>query len=195
MTTSLDGRSQEAADADAAFKKGMVFVALVIFGLMAIPLKSYTQPLLIMAVIPFSVIGAVFGHWIFNEPLSVLSQYGILALFGVVVNDALVMMDHINKSRGQGISVNDSAINAGCRRFRAIVLTSLTTVVGLIPIMFETSLQAKIVIPMAISLAFGMVFATVVTLVLMPALYVIQEDIRHHCRRIYQWWWQPTQRV
>ncbi|RLV59751.1 efflux RND transporter permease subunit [Parashewanella curva] len=195
LTTSLDGRSQEAADADAAFKKGLVFVALVIFGLMAIPLKSYTQPLLIMAVIPFSVIGAVFGHWLLGVPLSVLSQYGILALFGVVVNDALVMMDYINKSRQQGTSVIETAINAGCRRFRAIVLTSLTTVVGLIPIMFETSLQAKIVIPMAISLAFGIAFATVVTLVLMPALYVIHEDIRHYCQRIYQWWWQPKSLV
>ncbi|MBE8167502.1 MAG: efflux RND transporter permease subunit [Shewanella sp.] len=187
LSTSLTGNSKDEQEAFWVFVQGAVFVCLAIYALIAIPLKSYTLPLIVMSVIPFGVIGAVFGHWVLDKDISILSQYGMYALAGVVVNDSLVLVDYINKARAQGISIRQTAIEAGCRRFRAIILTSLTTFVGLAPIMLETSLQAQIIIPMAISLAFGVLFATVVTLILLPSLYVILED----CKRFTRWWWQP----
>ncbi|MCL1076937.1 efflux RND transporter permease subunit [Parashewanella spongiae] len=191
LTTSLTGASLDEQEAKWQFLLNAIFVCLAIYALMAIPLKSYTQPILILIVAPFGIIGAIFGHWVHDASLSILSWYGILALSGVVVNDALVLVDYINKSRARGISVFETAVDAGCRRFRAIVLTSLTTFVGLVPILLEKSLQAAILIPMAISLAYGIVFATLVTLVLMPALYVIFDDIKKGSHWLFNWWWQP----
>ncbi len=133
---------------------------------------------MIMSVIPFGVIGSVLGHMIMGIDLSALSLFGIIAAAGVVVNDSLVMVDYINKSREAGIEMKRAVLEAGCRRFRAIMLTSLTTFIGLMPIMTETSMQAKMVIPMATSLAFGVLFATVVTLMLIPCLYLAIEDIK-----------------
>jgi len=152
---------------------------MVIFSLLAIPLKSYSQAVMIMVVIPFGVIGAVFGHFILGMDLSALSVMGILAASGVVINDSLVMVDYVNRARKRGERLKDAVMHAGTKRFRAIMLTSLTTFIGLVPIIFfETSAQAQIVIPMAVSLSFGVLFATVVTLVFIPSLYMIIEDIR-----------------
>lgn len=157
---------------------------MIIFSLLAIPLKSYSQALMILTVIPFGVIGAVFGHLILGLDLSVLSMFGIAAASGVVVNDSLVMVDFVNKARQRGESLKDAVIHAGTKRFRAIMLTSITTFIGLVPIIFfETSAQAQIVIPMAVSLSFGVLFATIVTLVFIPSLYLIIEDIRMLSRR------------
>tara|TARA_R110001583_G_scaffold39399_7_gene126283 strand:- start:14685 stop:15164 length:480 start_codon:yes stop_codon:yes gene_type:complete len=134
---------------------------------------------MIMVVIPFGVIGAVFGHFMLGMDLSALSVMGILAASGVVVNDSLVMVDYVNNARKRGERLKDAVIHAGTKRFRAIMLTSLTTFIGLVPIIFfETSAQAQIVIPMAVSLSFGVLFATIVTLVFIPSLYVIIEDLR-----------------
>jgi multidrug efflux pump subunit AcrB len=134
---------------------------------------------MIMVVIPFGVIGAVFGHFILGMDLSALSVMGILAASGVVVNDSLVMVDYVNNARKRGERLKDAVIHAGTKRFRAIMLTSLTTFIGLVPIIFfETSAQAQIVIPMAVSLSFGVLFATIVTLIFIPSLYVIIEDLR-----------------
>ncbi|MGB0895068.1 MAG: efflux RND transporter permease subunit [Parashewanella sp.] len=191
ISTKLDGASQDEAEAMLVMLQGAFFALFTIYALMAIPLKSYTQPLVIMAVIPFGIIGAVLGHLLYGIPLNILSMYGILALSGVVVNDSLVLVDYINKARAQGLSIKQTAIEAGCRRFRAILLTTMTTFVGLAPILLEKSLQAQILIPMAISLAFGILFATAVTLVLVPVLYVILEDVKAQMNRFYQWWWQP----
>jgi multidrug efflux pump subunit AcrB len=152
---------------------------MVIFSLLAIPLRSYSQAVMIMTVIPFGIIGAVFGHFILGMDLSVLSVFGILAAAGVAVNDSLVMVDYVNNARKRGERLKDAVMHAGTKRFRAIMLTSLTTFIGLVPIIFfETSAQAQIVIPMAVSLSFGVLFATIVTLVFIPSLYMIIEDIR-----------------
>ena len=149
-----------------------------IYALMAIPLKSYMQPLIIMGVIPFGIVGAVFGHLLLGLAVSAVSMMGIIALSGVVVNDSLIMVDFVNKAVAEGSSEVDAAIQSGARRFRAIMLTSLTTFFGLIPMVLETSMQAQIVIPMAVSVAFGILFATLITLVLVPSLYVIARDVR-----------------
>ena len=149
-----------------------------IYALMAIPLKSYVQPLIIMGVIPFGIVGAVFGHLLLGLAVSAVSMMGIIALSGVVVNDSLIMVDFVNKAVAEGSSEVDAAIQSGARRFRAIMLTSLTTFFGLIPMVLETSMQAQIVIPMAVSVAFGILFATLITLVLVPSLYVIARDVR-----------------
>ena len=132
-----------------------------------------------MSVIPFGIVGAIIGHLVLGMAVSVLSICGIIALSGVVVNDSLIMVDFVNRARKEGLSLIDAAISAGTQRFRAIILTSLTTFMGLMPIVFERSLQAQIVIPMAISLAFGILFATVITLLLVPALYLILNDIKN----------------
>ena len=151
---------------------------LIVYILLAIPLKSYAQPLIVMSVIPFSLVGAIWGHLFFGLELSMMSTYGIIAAAGVVINDSLVMTDFVNQARKQGTTLKEAVINAGCARFRAITLTSITTFVGVLPIMFETSLQAMFVIPMAVSLGFAVVFATLITLLLVPCLYIIMTDIQ-----------------
>ncbi|MDO6776403.1 efflux RND transporter permease subunit [Shewanella sp. 3_MG-2023] len=178
VKSEVSGSIQEQLDSADTQMRDFIISMLVIYSLLAIPLKSYVQPFMIMSVIPFGVIGSMLGHIILGIDLSALSVFGIIAAAGVVVNDSLVMVDYVNNSRKQGIKLNDAVINAGCRRFRAIMLTSLTTFIGLVPIMTETSMQAQMVIPMAVSLAFGVLFATVVTLCLIPCLYIAIEDTR-----------------
>jgi multidrug efflux pump subunit AcrB len=149
-----------------------------IYALMAIPLRSYLQPLIIMGVIPFGMIGALIGHMLLDIPFSALSMLGLVALAGVVVNDSIILVDFINKSMAFGTPLKQAVIGAGKERFRAIMLTSLTTFFGLLPILTETNLAAQLVIPMAVSLGFGIVFATLITLVFIPCLYLILEDAK-----------------
>ena len=179
IRSEVSGSIQEEMDSADNQLRDFVISLMVIFSLLAIPLKSYSQAVMIMVVIPFGVIGAVFGHFMLGMDLSALSVMGILAASGVVVNDSLVMVDYVNNARKRGERLKDAVIHAGTKRFRAIMLTSLTTFIGLVPIIFfETSAQAQIVIPMAVSLSFGVLFATIVTLVFIPSLYVIIEDLR-----------------
>ena len=154
-----------------------------IYVLMAVPLKSYLQPLAIMAVIPFGLVGAVLGHWIVGIPLSALSLLGFFAVAGVVVNDSLILVHHINRRIAEGLDTKAAALDAGRRRFRPIMLTSLTTFFGLVPIVLERSMQAQMVIPMAVSLAFGILFATLITLFLVPCLYAMQASAKAFFRR------------
>jgi len=185
VKSEVSGRIQEEIESADTQMRDFVISSIVIFSLLAIPLKSYSQAFMIMVAIPFGVIGAVFGHLILGMDLNTLSVFGILAAAGVVVNDSLVMVDYVNNARKKGIALKDAVIFAGTKRFRAIMLTSITTFVGLVPIVFfETSLQAKVVIPMAVSLSFGVLFATLVTLVLIPSLYVITEDMHGLVERI-----------
>ena len=160
----------------------MIFTAaLALFGiyaLMAIPLKSYTQPLIIMGVIPFGMIGALIGHILVGIPFSALSVYGIIELAGVVVNDSIILVDYVNKANVDGRPIFEAVIESGKQRFRAIMLTSLTTFFGLLPILLETSLSAEFVPPMAVSLGFGILFATVITLILIPCLYLVLNDLK-----------------
>jgi len=179
VKSEVSGRIQEEIESADSQLRDFIISLMVIFSLLAIPLKSYSQAIMIMVVIPFGVIGAVLGHFILGMDLSALSVMGILAASGVVVNDSLVMVDYVNNARRAGIPLRDAVMHAGSKRFRAILLTSITTFIGLAPIIFfEVSAQAKIVIPMAVSLAFGVLFATIVTLILIPSLYMIIEDMR-----------------
>lgn len=184
VKSEVSGSIQEEMESANDQLRDFVISSLIIFSLLAIPLKSYSQATMIMVVIPFGIIGAVLGHFILGMDLSALSVMGILAAAGVVVNDSLVMVDYVNNARKRGERLKDAVMHAGTKRFRAIMLTSITTFIGLVPIIFfEVSAQAKIVIPMAVSLSFGVLFATIVTLVLIPCLYLIIEDIKSLFRR------------
>ncbi|MCX7554355.1 efflux RND transporter permease subunit [Marinicella sp. S1101] len=184
VTYDLDGMSKEMTELMQNLGVGMLSAVILIYVLLAIPLKSYLQPLIIMLVIPFGITGAIVGHLLLGMTFSMMSIFGVIALTGVVVNDSLVMVDYINKERNEGIDIISAVKHAGAKRFRAILLTSLTTFFGLLPIMFETSLQAKVIIPMAVSLAFGILFATVITLILIPSLYAILERFKYRFIRV-----------
>ena len=184
VKSEVTGSIQEEMEGADSQLRDFIISSLIIFSLLAIPLKSYAQATMIMVVIPFGIIGAVLGHFMLGMDLSALSVMGILAAAGVVVNDSLVMVDYVNNARKRGVHLKDAVMHAGTKRFRAILLTSITTFIGLVPIIFfEVSAQAQIVIPMAVSLAFGVLFATIVTLVLIPCLYLIIEDLRVMFRR------------
>jgi multidrug efflux pump subunit AcrB len=175
---SLAGQQEEQKEFMGSLQRTNLLALLAIFILLAIPLSSYIQPLIIMSAIPFGMIGAVVGHVILGYDLSMFSLIGVVALSGIVINDSLVMIDLINRMRANGSSVFDAVMQSGTRRFRAIMLTTLTTFLGLTPLLLEKSIQAKFLIPMAISVAFGVVFATIITLLIVPSLYMIVEDLR-----------------
>jgi multidrug efflux pump subunit AcrB len=174
---SFEGEAREQSDIFSSLIQKTLLAMFIIYALLAIPLKSYIQPIIVMSVIPFGLIGAIGGHFILNQPVSILSILGFVALTGVVVNDSLVMIDYINKKRLDGIEIKVAIEQSGVARFRPILLTSLTTFAGLLPILFETSLQAQFLIPMATSLSFGVLFATFITLLLVPAFYTIVNDV------------------
>lgn len=161
---------------------GFAVALFAMYALMAVAFKSYIQPILVAVAIPFGIVGAVVGHIVLGETFSIISFLGLVALAGVVVNDSLVLIDAINRYVREGMSIGLAVRQAGQRRFRAIILTSLTTFLGLTPLMSETSFQARFMIPMAVALAFGVLFSTVLTLLLVPCLYVIIEDLRRLAR-------------
>ena len=173
----FEGQQREQTEMIQGLTKSFVIALLVIYILLAIPFKSYIQPLIVMGAIPFGIVGAVWGHVALGFDLSLLSAFGIVALTGVVVNDSLVMVDFINKQREKGHALSDALREAGAVRFRPILLTSVTTFLGLTPLLLEKSLQAQFLVPMAISLGFGIIFATVITLLLVPITYNILEDL------------------
>ena len=175
ISYSLEGEQQEQGQNLKSIGKNFLIAMVVVYILLAIPFKSYFQPLIVMSSIPFGLTGAVIGHLILGMNFSVLSLMGIVALTGVVVNDSLVMVDFINRYRRDGHSIEEAVMEAGPRRFRPIFLTSLTTFAGLVPLLLEKSTQAQFMIPMAASLAFGVVFATTITLLLVPVSYLILE--------------------
>ena len=174
----FEGEQSDQAESVREIGLGFIFALIVMYVLMAIPLKSYLQPLIIMSVIPFGIVGAVLGHVVMRTELSIMSMCGFVALAGVVVNDSLLMVDYVNRKRRTSSNILEAAVSAGAVRFRAILLTSLTTFVGLTPMLMETDMQARFIIPMAISLGFGILFATTITLLLVPSTYVILEDLR-----------------
>ncbi|GAA63248.1 multidrug resistance protein [Pseudoalteromonas sp. BSi20311] len=175
VSHSLEGEAKEQRESFGSLLWGMIFVFFVIYGLLAIPFKSYLQPLVVMSIIPFGMIGAVIGHWIMGMELTIMSLLGMLALIGVVVNDSLVLVDFINKKRSEGLDLMEAVKTAGVARFRPVMLTSLTTFIGLMPLLFEKATQAQFLIPMAVSLGFGIIFATFITLLLVPVNYMLME--------------------
>jgi multidrug efflux pump subunit AcrB len=172
------GRQADIQESVSALIKGLGFALLGIYAMLAIPFKSYFQPMIIMFCIPFGMIGAVVGHLVMGYSLSVMSLFGIVALSGVVVNDSLILIDFANRRRRSGKAIMDAIQEASVQRFRPILLTTLTTFGGLAPMIMETSRQARFLIPMAISLGFGILFATFITLILVPSLYLILEDVK-----------------
>ncbi len=173
---SFEGEQREQSESYGSLYVGALFVLFAIYSLLAIPFRSYLQPIIVMLIIPFSVVGAILGHMIMGMNLSIMSIMGLLALAGVVVNDSLVLVDWINRRRREGMDLVESVRKAGVARFRAILLTSLTTFAGLMPLIFEKSTQAQFLIPMAVSLGFGILFATFITLILVPVCYLLLED-------------------
>ncbi|MEA1928861.1 MAG: efflux RND transporter permease subunit [Candidatus Auribacterota bacterium] len=177
LAWNFEGRQADFRESLSNLGTSFIFALLVIYLLLAIPFRNYTQPLIVMISIPFGVIGAVIGHVIMGYSLSIMSMMGIVALSGIVVNDALVLIDYINRRTAEGMAMTQAIHAAGVRRFRPILLTTLTTFGGLAPMIFETSRQARFMIPMAISLGYGILFATGITLILVPSLCLIREDI------------------
>ena len=176
VTYSKGGEQEERDKATASLLATVPIALMIIYALLAIPLKSYMQPLVIMSVIPFGAVGAIVGHYIMGWNLIFFSLLGIIALSGVVVNASLVLVDYINRQRRKGVPVFEAVSLAGVERFRPILLTSITTFVGLIPLMTNKDPETFMFIPMAISLAFGVIFATVITMFLVPSLYLMLQD-------------------
>jgi len=175
----FEGEAREQRESFNSMYYGLIILMFVIYALLAIPFKSYLQPLIVMSVIPFGIIGAVGGHWIMGMDLTMLSLMGMMALVGVVINDSLVLVDYINKQyREKSMPLMEAVLSAGASRFRPVILTSLTTFIGLMPLLFEKSTQAQFLIPMAVSLAFGILFATFITLILVPINYLLVERVR-----------------
>ncbi|MDJ0847026.1 MAG: efflux RND transporter permease subunit [Myxococcota bacterium] len=175
---SFEGAQREQGKVIFSLVTSYGFALFLIFALLAVPLRSYVQPLVIMAVIPFGLVGAIGGHLLLGMNLSMMSVFGVVALSGVVVNASLVLVHYVNEGRRAGVPLEEAVRNAGVARFRPIALTSLTTFMGLMPLLLERSLSAQFLIPMATSLAFGVLFATVISLFLVPSAYVILEDVR-----------------
>ena len=183
MRYSFEGQHKETQRSVGSLFRGFIIAMLLVYTILAVIFRSYAQPLVVMSVIPFGFIGAVIGHLIMGHVLSLISLFGLVALSGVLVNDSLVLVDFINRARSQGTPLFEAVLAGGRQRFRAIVLTSVTTVAGLSPILFEKSVQAQFLIPMAISMSFGLMGATVLVLVLVPALYLLLYDVQ----AIWRW--------
>jgi len=172
-----EGQQADMRESMGGLFAGFGMAMFAIYAMLAIPFKSYIQPVIVMLAIPFGIVGAVLGHVLMGYSLSLISMMGIVALSGVVVNDSLVLIDYANRlHRNEGLSAFDAIHQAGIRRFRPIILTTFTTFGGLAPMIFETSMQARFLIPMAISLGFGILFATSITLILVPCLYLMIDD-------------------
>ena len=178
LSFDFEGEQREQQESMSSLGRNFLVAQLAIFALLAIPFKSYAQPLIIMSAIPFGLVGAVFGHMLMGLNMTMLSLFGMVALTGVVVNDSLILIDLINRRRTEGASIDQAIRESGERRFRPIMLTTATTFLGLTPMIFETSMQAKFLIPMAVSLGYGILFATAITLILIPTLYRILEDLK-----------------
>ena len=181
----LAGQQKRQAEALGSLFDGFKLALIIMFALMAIPFRSYVQPGIIMFAIPFGIVGAVGGHLVMGYDMSLLSAMGFVALSGVVVNDSLVLINAVNGFRDQGMSPHDAIIAGAARRFRPILLTSLTTFLGLSPMIFETSVQARFLIPMALSLGYGVLFATFIILLIVPCLYLVLDDLGRLARRIF----------
>ena len=183
VSYTFQGAMAEQRDAIGGLQQGFLLALLMIFALLAVPLKSYSQPLIIMSAIPFGLVGAVWGHLLLGLDVTMTSMFGLVALAGVVVNDSLIMVDFINRKRELHEEIGVAVREAGMHRFRPILLTSLTTFFGLVPMMTSTSFDAALMVPMAVSLAFGVLFATFITLVFVPAVYMILVDVKQLMRR------------
>jgi ABC-type nitrate/sulfonate/bicarbonate transport system substrate-binding protein len=187
----LEGEAREQQESFDSLKLGLAFTFFAIYGLLAIPFRSYSQPLIVMSVIPFGAVGALAGHWLMGMDLTIMSLLGLLALIGVIVNDSLVLVEYCNRKQ-QAITIDqdrhamvmEAVEQAGVARFRPVLLTSMTTFLGLMPLLFEKAVQAQFLIPMAVSLGFGILFGTVITLLMVPVNIMLLEDVKRFFKRI-----------
>lgn len=186
ITWEMGGEQKAQAEVNESLGKGMALAMLGVFALLAVVFRSYSQPILIMLAIPFGFVGALWGHILLGYEFSLMSTFGVVALSGVVINDSLILIVAINRYRAEQASLMDAVVAGGARRFRPILLTSLTTFFGLAPMLLETEMQARFLVPMAISLAFGVLFATVITLILIPVAYLILEDFKRGLARAWR---------
>ncbi|NND83269.1 MAG: efflux RND transporter permease subunit [Gammaproteobacteria bacterium] len=179
LSYNMDGQAESMEETNSSFALGFVVVIIMIYSLLAIPFRSFGQPLVVMSIIPLAIVGAIVGHYIMDLAFSMLSIMGVLGLTGIVVNDSLVLVDYINQKRREGMELMEAVLTAGETRFRPVILTSLTTFAGLLPLMLNRSTQAQTLVPMAVSLGFGIIFATVITLVITPVNYLVGHRIKH----------------
>lgn len=182
ITYDMEGEQRQQRESFGSLQASLWVLLFATYCLLALPLKSYIQPLIVMSVIPFGIIGAIVGHWIMGHPLSFLSLLGLMALMGVVINDSLVLVDYVNQQNRAGERLHDAVRRAGVARFRPVMLTSLTTFFGLLPLLAERASAAQILVPMAISLGFGILFATMITLILVPTNIMIVSDIKRYLK-------------
>jgi multidrug efflux pump subunit AcrB len=178
VTYGLEGQQQRQGEFMGGLLQGFLVALFVMFALMAIPFKSYSQPLIVMSAVPFGLVGAILGHAFMGMSLNFMSMMGMVAVAGVVVNDSLVLVHFVNQTAAGAASLKDAVRRAGAARFKPVILTSLTTAAGVTPLMLEKSIQAQFLVPMAVSMAFGVLFATSSTLLMVPSVYLILEDVR-----------------
>ena len=177
MDFSFEGRSADQEETLADMRRGMFFALAMIYLVLAWVFASYGWPLVVMTAIPFGLVGAIAGHWVLDIDLTILSLFGMFGLAGIVVNDSIILVIFYKNLRRTVTDAKTAIIEAACKRLRAVLLTSLTTIAGLTPLLFETSLQAQFLIPMAVSISFGLAFATLLVLFFVPALLGIHEQI------------------
>ena len=186
LTHSFEGHQADIRESMGSLRTTFLLALMAIYAMLAIPFRSYLQPLIVMLSIPYGIVGAFLGHIIMGFDLCIPSVFGIVALSGVVVNDALVMIDFSNyRHRVEGLSPMDAIYGAATQRFRPIMLTTLTTFGGLVPMIFETSRQARFLIPMALSLGYGILFATFIVLLIVPSMYIIADDVKKLAARLH----------
>jgi multidrug efflux pump subunit AcrB len=181
---SFEGRSADQRETLADMRKGVLLGLILIYLVLAWVFASYGWPLVVMTAIPFGITGALFGHWVMDLNVTILSLFGLFGLSGIVVNDSIILVTFYQRLRQEGMSAQEALVEAACQRLRAVLLTSLTTIAGLTPLLFETSLQAQFLIPMATSIAFGLAFATVLILLFVPTLLSVYEDVRERLNRL-----------
>ncbi len=180
VDVAFEGRAEEQSDTLADMRQGLILAFILIYLVLAWVFSSYGWPLVVMAAIPFGLIGALAGHYFMGIDLTILSLFGIFGLSGIVVNDSIILVTFFKQQREAGVETTQAIINAATQRLRAVLLTSLTTIGGLTPLLFETSVQAQFLIPMAVSISFGLMFATVLVLLVIPALLSVHESIREY---------------
>jgi multidrug efflux pump subunit AcrB len=180
ITYVIDGQHRRIAESLRSLARAGAIAAVAMFALLGTILRSYTQPIVIMVAIPLAIIGAVLGHALLGYDLTLMSVFGMTALAGIVVNDSLVLVDRVRLNLAKGQTVRDAVLSAGESRFRAVAVTSITTVAGLSPLLLERSAQAQSLIPMAVSIAFGLAFATILVLIVVPVLFFILDDVKRH---------------
>ncbi|MCH7813801.1 MAG: efflux RND transporter permease subunit, partial [Planctomycetes bacterium] len=195
VTLQFGGQRREFAKSFGSLRQDFAIALLLIYVLLAALFRSYIQPLIVMTAIPFGLIGAVIGHYVMGYPMTILSMIGLVALTGIVVNDSLILVSFINREVARGAGLVQAVIGGGKSRLRPIILTSVTTIAGLAPLMAERSFQARFLIPMGISITFGLAFATALTLLVVPSLYVIVDDLRHLAARIIRLGRKPESEV